>query len=178
MEEFKIVAKIADPTIGVLLFSLAISASISFLFFFLHKSNHNPFSFFLLAFSFSLLGGGIGYLSGLSREGVVGDVLPAALVFLGLGAGYLFSQNPEKSMFSSVAVGCFALTLFNFYYLAASERTESEKLENDARFLEAEIEDIRKQCATSIISKDFLELSSAERKRMIRYCKGYAPFLD
>ena len=49
------------------------------------RSSREFFALFAIFLAFSVLGVSIGFLAGHSRTGVVGNVLPATLVFLGAG---------------------------------------------------------------------------------------------
>jgi hypothetical protein len=63
------------------------------------------YSVFLLL-PVSILGVGVGYVSGLSRQPAVGNVVPAVLAILGAVSGYLFSKGQKETLFAcSVMIG-------------------------------------------------------------------------
>lgn len=134
------------------------------------RSPKGFFPLFLIFLAFSGIGVSIGFLAGHSRTGVVGNVLPAALVFLGAGATYLFSYKPDQSPLSTLGVLVFTLSMLVMYFGSAAERSKSEFVYNDYVAT-------RDKCLSLILSPNFLEFSKVEKVRIRAYCKDYVTFL-
>lgn len=85
--------------------------------------------FLILMLSVSILGGVAGYAGGLSRVGVVGEIIPAALSLVGGVVVYVFGVNQSKGATVAVLVTAFALSLFVNYGVSAKLRQPGEKLQ-------------------------------------------------
>lgn len=143
------------------------------------KSSSNAGVFFVLLLALSLTGAIVGFFSGLSRVGVAGDVLPAALVFLAAGATYIYTlDHIEKAFVSSMAIVAFALSLGFEYYRAASIRADNTVRSVTINLQQQEIEAIRNQCLSFILSAEYAGLPRIEKLRTRAYCKPYVPFLN
>ncbi|MEE2635517.1 MAG: hypothetical protein VX940_14565 [Pseudomonadota bacterium] len=123
-----------------------------------------------LLFAFSVLGVSIGFLSGHSRVGVAGNVLPAALVFLGAGVTYLYSYKPEQSPIAVLGIVSFAVSMLVMYFGGAVERSKSDF--NYSDYVAA-----RDKCMSFVLSSDFTDLPKGEKIRVREYCKLYVAFL-
>lgn len=134
------------------------------------RSSKGGIALFLIFLAFSCIGVSIGFLAGHSRTGVVGNVLPAALVFLGAGATYLFSYRPEHSPLTTLGVLVFTLSMLVMYFGSAGERSKSEFIYNDYVAT-------RDECLNLILSPEFLEYPKVEKVRVRAYCKDYVTFL-
>lgn len=133
-------------------------------------SRKGSLALFFIFLAFSGIGVSIGFLAGHSRTGVAGNVLPAALVFLGAGATYLFSYKPEQSPLSTLGVLVFSLSMLLMYFGSSVERSKSEFIYND-------YVSTRDKCLSLILSPDFLEFAKKEKVRVRAYCKDYVTFL-
>ena len=89
--------------------------------------NGERLEYFILVLTIAVLGGVAGYAGGLSRIGVVGDVIPAALSLVGGLSIYIFGINKERNVSVALLVVCFALSLFITYALSANLRADGEK---------------------------------------------------
>lgn len=74
----------------------------------------------LLSFAFAILGWTVGYFTGASRTGVVGDLLPAVLGFFGAVAGYVTLRYGQTIIASTMVVSV-SLALF----LGSSQGSQS-----------------------------------------------------
>lgn len=74
----------------------------------------------------SLVGAVAGYTGGLSRVGVVGEVIPAALSIIGGLAIYLFGVKKVESGILPIAVIAFAGSLFIGFAESANKRAHAE----------------------------------------------------
>lgn len=74
----------------------------------------------------AFLGGLAGSIAGGSREGVVGDVVPAVLTLLGAYAAYILREKESTSPYLLVNGFSFLLGFFLLYVMAAIWRQESE----------------------------------------------------
>lgn len=133
---------------------------------------------FTIAFGMCLIGGSAGYLSGYSRVGVAGDVIPAALVFLGAGFAYIINlDNPRKAFLASMAVIAF-ISSFTTETIRGAERRGLYEIEASIDSLRIEeISDIRTHCLSLLLSNDFGQLPRLEKLRIRIWCKQYVPFL-
>lgn len=77
----------------------------------------------------AILGGVSGYAGGLSRTGVVGDIIPAALSLLGGLVVYLFGVDQSKGPRIAILVISFTVALFVNYTAAAKLREPGEQLQ-------------------------------------------------
>ncbi|KNG92864.1 hypothetical protein [Pseudaestuariivita atlantica] len=111
---------------------------------------------FPIMFGLSVIGTVAGVTGGTSRDGVVGDIVPAALALIGTVSIYVFGAQPAKDREPLVAFGAaaFALSLGLGYAVGAANRGQSDAylrilarcdavfsndavLTNDAAFLRA-----------------------------------------
>lgn len=134
------------------------------------RSHKGSLALFFIFLAFSVIGVSIGFLAGHSRTGVVGNVLPAALVFLGAGTTYLFSYKREQSPLSTLGVLVFTLSMLIMYFGSAAERSKSEFVYNDYIVT-------RDKCLNLLLSPGFLKFSKVEKVRVRTYCKDYVTFL-
>lgn len=86
-------------------------------------------------FGLAVLGAATGITGGLSREGVVGDIIPAALGLIGSVAAYTFGIKTEGDTASRVAFAAasFALALSFGYAVGANKRTPADVLSQHAQ---------------------------------------------
>jgi hypothetical protein len=83
----------------------------------------------ILIMTVSTLGAVAGFAGGLSRVGVVGDVIPAALTLLGGLSVYLFGADRSKGVVVSLCSASFALALLLGYSTGTGRRTSIEHYE-------------------------------------------------
>ena len=70
------------------------------------------------------IGATVGITGGLSREGVVGDIMAAALGLFGALAVWLFAADRSKGAIVSICGFVFALSLFVGFFLFVSRERE------------------------------------------------------
>lgn len=80
----------------------------------------------LLLFGVALLGVTAGFTGGMSRDGAVGTIIPAALTLIGGLAVYLFGADTTKGSAVSLTAGSFALALFLGYSSSSQIRHDWE----------------------------------------------------
>lgn len=90
--------------------------------------------FFVLA-SFSMLGIVTGYSAGLSRESVLGTVLPAVLSLIGGLAIFLIEKKVETRLIVSTSIFIFTLALLIGIGWGAFMREEAEEYKKSADYL-------------------------------------------
>ena len=104
---------------------------------------------FLVVFAFSILGMVTGYLTGFSRESVVGAVLPAVLSLMGGLMIFLVGKNQESRSIVSISMIVFALTLLLGTSWGAVMRSTAEEFKKSEEYLkyqafvEAEVNEFR-----------------------------------
>jgi len=81
----------------------------------------------ILVVAMAILGSISGFAGGLSRVGVVGDIIPAALALTGGVSAYLFGVDRSKGVIASLCAAAFALSLGFGYSSGASIRGGSER---------------------------------------------------
>lgn len=83
----------------------------------------------VLAFNaLAMLGATAGIVGGLSRVGIAGQVIPAALTFVGGVSLYLFSERREQTGIVGIGVTCLVATLFFGYITGAQLRDGPDRL--------------------------------------------------
>jgi hypothetical protein len=87
------------------------------------------FSLFLSGLVVALIGGFAGQLGGSSREGVLGDLLPALMVLLGGYATYLVGQREVRSVRLIHNGLCFVFSFFLLYNVSSVWRQSNEAFE-------------------------------------------------
>lgn len=92
------------------------------------------YGLFVLAFVFGFLGITIGYLSGLSRVGVMGAVLPSTLTFIGGIGLYLLSWKESSKTYVTLFIGSFAVCLLLGTMVGANFRRAIEYNDLNNRF--------------------------------------------
>ena len=75
-----------------------------------------------MIFAVALLGGMTGYAGGNSREGVVGDVIPAVLTFLSGAVLYFFGLKRQAAPITPFLLSAFVVVLFIGYGMGAKKR--------------------------------------------------------
>jgi hypothetical protein len=75
------------------------------------------------------LGGLTGQLGGSSREGVVGDVVPAILTLVGAYAAYILGEKRSRSPYLLMNGFSFVLAFFIMYNMSSIWRQDSEAFE-------------------------------------------------
>lgn len=91
---------------------------------------------FWMILSVALLGGLTGYAGGNSREGVVGDVIPAVLAFLSGAVLYFFGLEKQPAKITPFLLGAFVVVLFFGFGMGAKKRQlfEDKQTQNDRKF--------------------------------------------
>ena len=82
----------------------------------------NLLPLFVMMTGVAVLGSVSGWNGGQSRDGVVGDIIPAALGLLGAVAVYLFGTKPKSGLVASFCAAAFALALGAGYSAGAAKR--------------------------------------------------------
>jgi hypothetical protein len=111
--------------------------------YFLDKTDRWPV--FITLFGLASIGATVGIIGGLSRVGVVGEIMAATLGLLGAVAVWIFAADHSKGTIVSVCVITFSLSLFIGYFEGASRRP----------FPESYIF-WRKHCADKFADKDLI----------------------
>ncbi|HZP20939.1 MAG TPA: hypothetical protein VFB16_12120 [Bauldia sp.] len=88
-------------------------------------------------FTVAFVGIAVGYLGGLSRSSVVGDLVPAILTLIGGISVYLFGLKRRESPLVSFSALAFLVAFFISYTYASILRTDDEAFE----FCKAKISD-------------------------------------
>ena len=70
----------------------------------------------------ALIGSAVGVAGGMSRIGVVGDIVPAVLGLLGVVAVYLFGIDRSKGVIASIGAVALAISFVSSYALASQFR--------------------------------------------------------
>ncbi|MBL4811887.1 MAG: hypothetical protein JKX69_05895 [Rhodobacteraceae bacterium] len=91
------------------------------------KHDHALVESALLMLALGVLGSAAGLAGGLSRVGVVGDIYPAALVFMGSAAAYLFGTDRTKGLLVAISAVVFSIALFIGYEEGATRRNFAEE---------------------------------------------------
>lgn len=96
----------------------------------------NSLVFFAMVLCIVSLGAFTGYAGGNSRNGVVGDVLPAVLAFISGGALYYLGLEKLKNAVAPIILTCFVFSLIFGFALGAKKRSlnEAKLLQTERRF--------------------------------------------
>lgn len=130
-----------------LLIAIILIPSIIFLIFF--RIREVKGEVYIILLSFSSLGMATGYLTGLSRESAVGDVIPATLSLIGGLSIYMIGKNKESRIPVSLSVLVFSVCLILGTSWGAVLRQESVYYLQSKQFLkkkaitEKEVKDFR-----------------------------------
>lgn len=89
---------------------------------FRHNKTQDVFSIFVLLVALCVLGAVAGFSGGTSREGVVGDIIPAALALAAGLSIYLFGLDASKGVIASICLIGFASSLLVSYIYGAQIR--------------------------------------------------------
>lgn len=112
----------------------------------------------------ALIGSAVGVVGGMSRVGVVGNVVPAVLGLFGMVALYLFGIERSKGVTASIGAAALSISLVASYDITA----ELRERESDGP------REIRTICSKAYTNPDLLAnpiaLQNFERK-FGRYCK-------
>lgn len=95
----------------------------------------------VLILGVSIIGAVADVTGGMSREGVVGDIVPAALGLLGGVAVYLFGGKRGEGRIASVSAAAFALSLGFGYASAATQRVNSDRYLTSLEFCSGAMRD-------------------------------------
>ncbi|MDA4846916.1 hypothetical protein [Hoeflea poritis] len=89
-----------------------------------HKPNNRVEALvaFWMILAVALLGGLTGYAGGNSRDGVVGDVIPAVLAFLSGAVLYFFGLERQPAKITPFLLGAFVVVLFLGFGMGAKKR--------------------------------------------------------
>tara|TARA_R110002126_G_scaffold79509_1_gene197209 strand:+ start:16291 stop:16911 length:621 start_codon:yes stop_codon:yes gene_type:complete len=98
----------------------------------------------ILMLALAVIGTTAGLSGGMSRIGVVGDIYPAALTFVGAGAAYLFGIDRTRGTIVSVCAIVFTIGLFFGYSAGADRRNVGD-----------ETRALRKVCLDALTDGDF-----------------------
>ena len=113
----------------------------------------------------ALVGASAGIAGGMSRTGVVGDIVPAFLGLLGAVAVYLFGVDRSKGVIASFGAVALSISLVSGYGLSAEYRATHI----------SDYREIRAICATAYSDADLLSDSSALdtfESKLGEFCKG------
>lgn len=111
-----------------LLATIVISAGLVLALSFMLISKADRTKMVVLVLGVAVIGAVAGFAGGTSRVGVVGDVIPAALVLLGGGlALHLFGVDLSKGVIASVCASAFALALGLGYAMGSGQRGPTER---------------------------------------------------
>ncbi len=83
---------------------------------------HGPRTVALLVGGVAFVGASAGYAGGLSRDGVVGDIVPAVLAIVGGASAYLFGAKEEPKLVAAPVAAALALSLILGYETGADKR--------------------------------------------------------
>ncbi len=90
----------------------------------------------VLVLGMSVVGAVAGLAGGMSRVGVVGDIIPAALTLLGFSSLYLFGVKITRGLYASFAAAAFALALGLGYAAGAGKRAQADGFSDSLAFCE------------------------------------------
>ena len=113
----------------------------------------------------ALVGASAGIAGGMSRTGVVGDIVPAFLGLLGAVAVYLFGVDRSKGVIASFGAVALAISLVSGYGLSAQYRATSI----------SDYREIRTICATAYSNADLVRDPGALavfESKLGQYCEG------
>lgn len=132
---------------------------------------------FLFLFSMAFVGTTVGFLAGISQEPVAGDILPAALVFIGIGVGYIFSLDVSKGSMSAVATLCFSICFLFSYHDGSVQLVDFQESRRQEDQRETEVKSITESCAKYILSDKFFSSSKDDQSTAKLFCRDYLTFL-
>jgi len=92
--------------------------------FFVKRSDRSPL--FIILISLGFLGSTVGMTGGLSRAGVVGDIMAAVLGLFGTLSVWLFAADRSKGALVSICAIAFCVSLFVSYFEGAARRVKPE----------------------------------------------------
>ena len=104
----------------------------------------------------AFLGAAAGYAGGLSRVGVVGDIIPAALALAGGVSAYLFGVDRSQGVIASVVAAAFGVSLVVSFSAGAERRSHFDLFDH-----------VRTSCYSSLSDGDLL----GNREAFCRYSK-------
>lgn len=88
----------------------------------------------VLLLGICLVGAVAGLNGGLSRVGVVGDIVPAALALVGGVAVYVFGVDQKRGLIASVCAAGLALSLGGGYAIGSQIRSQNDAISFGAEF--------------------------------------------
>lgn len=130
---------------------LAIALLIAFTFCWAGDSGQERKGLLILLLAFAILGVGTGYLAGLSREPVAGQVLPAALSLIAGLTVFLVSKDRAARALVSLSVVAFAVSVLIGSIWGSRMRFEAEQYLLSERYLayrasvEAKVQEARRK---------------------------------
>ncbi len=77
---------------------------------------------------FAIVGIGVGYMTGLSRESAVGALIPAALTIIGGLGIYLYGKSKRAAVLATFTILNFTILLLIGVLFGAGQRSESERM--------------------------------------------------
>ncbi|MGY3439266.1 MULTISPECIES: hypothetical protein [unclassified Marinovum] len=132
----------------------------------LDKSISHFVYFLFSALALATVGSYVGTIAGLSRDSVAGDVLPAILIFVAGGTGYIFMQDVRRGVIASVLVVAFSATTSTFYLEAAHARTTANRALEEMRVH-------REKCLNFRLSEHFYSLEIDQMRQLTIQCSKY-----
>lgn len=134
---FETYVSMLRTTLNFSVISIVCSTIIYSIFIFSRNDKTKYKNLYLTMLCVSLLGGLTGFSGGISRLGVVGDLIPAALTFLAGTVAYIFGIKENKNAAIPILVISFSCALFLNYSLGSKIRSNYEgKKEINERRLE------------------------------------------
>ena len=112
----------------------------------------------------ALVGASAGIAGGMSRTGVVGDIVPAFLALLGVVAVYLFGVDRSRGVVASLGAVALSLSLVTGYALASQYRNSHS----------SDYREIRTICADAYTDPALLSNHDALQVFEEKF-KGYCP---
>jgi hypothetical protein len=88
----------------------------------------------VLLFGVTVIGTCAGFSGGMSRTGVVGNIIPAMFTLLGGLAVYLFGVDTTRGATASLVAGCLAISLFISYAFASQLRNQGDEIREERAF--------------------------------------------
>jgi len=107
--------------------------------------------YFLMIIAISLVGSTAGFSGGMSRVGVVGEIVPAALSLIGGLSLYLFGVKEVKTLFLPISVSVFAVTLVVGFSAGANNREKRQTFEL-----------IQKHCLELFMAHDLMDATKLQ----------------
>lgn len=140
---------------------------------------------------FAVIGAVAGLVGGNSRQGVVGDIIPAAITFVGSLSLYLFGKNVGQGMFAAFCAATFVFALGLGYSSGAQKRQAHDRftqasgfcfetfadaaLVKDARAFLAHTRSFGPECVTimsSVLTFNLKDKDKVARKVQMRMHRG------